>query len=252
MRRALVFALLLAAAGTVEAGDAAGRRVIGFSPSGRYFAFEQYWAVYEEDASVSEIQVVDTLRDVFAPGSPVRVRVEGEEGLEPKKARALAAERARGLVEKYQIREPGRTLRARPSRDIESTDHYQLADPFTRSLDLVLPDGRSATIAVSERPQGTRNCRAGDRSGSTVRRDILGYELTLAVAGQQPEVIAPNARVPLSRGCPGGYGIAEAHLHTAENGIVTLVVLLEYADHEDGHLGPNRRFLAAPHRLAKP
>ncbi len=58
------------------ANDAAARRIIGFSPDGGHFAFEQYgtldWS--DADSGYSEIAIIDTQTDAFwNGGAPIRI-----------------------------------------------------------------------------------------------------------------------------------------------------------------------------------
>jgi predicted secreted protein len=229
-------------------GAVAGRRVFGFSPDGRHFAFEQYWAVYEHDAAVSEILILDTLRDRLVAGSPIRERIEGDEGLETDPVRTKALARAKPVLDRLAIGQAGTVFSAVPSRDVDGSDHYQQPDPFSTQLALSLPDGRPGRLAVSGRALGARTCRGPDRAGSPTRFDVFGYALSLEIGGETRMIHADRA-VPRSRGCPSGYGIVEAHLHRTGDGSTTLVVVLEYADNDGGHAGANRRFLAVAARL---
>ena len=58
-------ALLLAATALASAGDSAVRKVLGFSPDGTAFAFEQYAVYYDSMERFIEIQVIDTRNDSF-------------------------------------------------------------------------------------------------------------------------------------------------------------------------------------------
>ena len=81
-----LFAVVLGVAlaistGAARAGDAAARRIIGFSPDANYFAFEQYGTL---DAGTSasgwsEIDIIDTRTDQFVGGKPIQV-VDASEG----------------------------------------------------------------------------------------------------------------------------------------------------------------------------
>jgi len=54
----------------------------------------------------------------------------------------------------------------------------------------------------------------------------------------------------VSRRCVSAYGVAEAYLHTAPDGAVTVAAIIETVDNHDYHAGPNRRFMAVTRRLA--
>ncbi|GLQ81424.1 hypothetical protein GCM10007881_49450 [Mesorhizobium huakuii] len=75
-------AVLAFATATAMARDAAARRIIGFSPDGRYFAFEQHGQL-DAGASAScysEIDIIDTRSDEFVGGKPILTVDESEEG----------------------------------------------------------------------------------------------------------------------------------------------------------------------------
>ncbi|BAB51764.1 DUF2259 domain-containing protein [Mesorhizobium japonicum] len=72
-----VFALTVGAVLAIStapalAGDAAARRIIGFSPDGRYFAFEQY-GEFDAGASTSETDIIDTRTDEFVGSKPILI-----------------------------------------------------------------------------------------------------------------------------------------------------------------------------------
>jgi predicted secreted protein len=71
--------LFLALSNTIaRAGDAATRAIVGFSPDGRYFAFEQHDTRGGSGFPYVEIFVVDAADDRWGPGSPIRKRADDE------------------------------------------------------------------------------------------------------------------------------------------------------------------------------
>jgi len=74
-------AVLAFATATGLAGDAAARRITGFSPDGRYFAFEQYGQLDAGTSAsgYSEIDIIDTRSDEFIGGKPI-VIVDASQG----------------------------------------------------------------------------------------------------------------------------------------------------------------------------
>ncbi len=75
----LTTAFLSAAVAAARAGDAADLEILGFSADGGIFAFEQYG---EQDGSgfpYADRFYIDTAKDAYVPGSPVRVRIESED-----------------------------------------------------------------------------------------------------------------------------------------------------------------------------
>lgn len=233
------------------AGDAAARRIVGFSPDGAYFAFEQYTMLYEDEASFSEYVVVDTRTDRFAPGTPIKVLIRGDDGLDEKKARADAEAKAKPLIARLKIGEPGTRIEGKPSMDLDDGGIYQMdAQPLARSLAFTLPDGRAATLAVSRLPLTMALCEGYGGRAVAAKARGYGMRLTLTVAGEPAIVLQNDKTLPKSRECAEDYGIAEAWLHKAPDGAVTLAVLVEYADNQGYHAGPNRRFMAVTKRIA--
>lgn len=99
-------AALAMSAGGAQAGDAAARRIVGFSPDGNYFTFEQYGQL-DAGASASgwsEIDIIDTRTDQFVGGKPIRIVDESEEAtLTIDQARKQAAAEAAPILARYAI-----------------------------------------------------------------------------------------------------------------------------------------------------
>lgn len=96
---AVLASILLMVASAAQAGDAAARRIIGFSPDGTYFAFEQYGTLDAgaSNSGWSEIEIIDTRTDEFVGGQPIRIVDETQEAsLTLDQARAQAG-RADGV-----------------------------------------------------------------------------------------------------------------------------------------------------------
>lgn len=249
----LFMALSLAAPTAAQAGDAAARRFIGFSPDGKVFAFEQYTTLYEDEAAFSEYIVIDTEKDRVVPGAPVRVLIRGEDGLDETKARADAAAKAKPLLDKYRVGEPGTHIAGQPSMDLDDIGIYQQdPKPLAKTLDVALPGGRKARLALSSLPLGSAKCAGYGGRGTAGRAKVAGLKLTMSLDGGAPVTLQQDKTLPMSRRCAADYGIAEAYLYATPDGTVTLAVLIEYADNHDYHAGPNRRFMAVTRRLGKP
>ena len=71
-------ALSLLSASAAGAGDVAEMRPIGYSPDGRYFAFEQFGEQDGSGFAYAEVQVIDTETDRYVEGTPVRVLIQRE------------------------------------------------------------------------------------------------------------------------------------------------------------------------------
>ena len=70
LRLALLLPLTVATV-PARAADNAERAVVGFSPDGRYFAFEQYGVQDGSGFPYSEIFVIDLNANKWVKGSPV-------------------------------------------------------------------------------------------------------------------------------------------------------------------------------------
>jgi len=250
---ALILGAFVALSVPAQAGDAAARRFIGFSPDGKVFAFEQYTTLYEDEAAFSEYFIIDTEKDRFVPGAPLRVLIRGEDGLDETRARADAERKAKPLLDKYKVGEPGSYVGGQPSMDLDDIGIYQQdPKPLAKALDVPLPGGRKARLAVASLPLGTAMCEGYGGRSTAGRAKVAGLKLTMSVDGGAPVVLQQDKTLPKSRRCAAEYGIAEAYLHTAPDGTVTLAALIEYADNHDYHAGPNRRFMAVTKRLPRP
>lgn len=248
------FVAAMTLSNVAQAGDAAARRFIGFSPDGKIFAFEQYTMLYEEEAAFSEYVIIDTEKDRLVPGAPVRVFIRDEnDGLDEEKARADAEKKAKPLLEKFKVSEPGIYVGGKPSMDLDEIGIYQMEPkPLAKSLDVPLPGGRKARLALSSHPLGTARCEGYGGRARAGRAKVAGMSLTLSLDGGTPVTLQHDKTLPKSRRCAADYGIAEAYLYAAPDDTVTLAALIEYADNDGFHAGPNRRFLAVTKRLPKP
>ena len=77
--RSVIAALSLFAAGPAAAGDAAELGILGFSADGGVFAFEEYGIQDGSGFPYSSIFIIDTAKDAFIPGTPIRVRIDDVE-----------------------------------------------------------------------------------------------------------------------------------------------------------------------------
>jgi predicted secreted protein len=249
--RALVLIAAAVFASPSDAGDAAARRIIGFSPDGKFFAFEQFTNIYDDDASFSEIFIIDTATDRYVSGTPVKVLLRDVEGVE-EKSRADTAKATKPIVDQLKIGEAGTYVAGKPSMALDEVGIYQMdPEPLAKSLAFKLSDGRAAKLVLADKPMGTAMCEGYGGRSTPARAKAAGLRLTLEVAGQPPSVMQDDKTLPKGRRCAAAYGIAEAHLFNAPDGTVTLAALVEFADNHDYHAGPNRRFLAVTKRIAR-
>src|SRR5437868_5180577 len=125
MRLALaLIAVLIVATTSARAADNAERAVIGFSPDGRYFAFEQYGVQDGSGFPYSEIFIIDLPANRWVKGSPFRERVEDDDAL-VSAARAKSAKAAEALLAQLKASEPGEVLGSQPITE-SSADRRRL------------------------------------------------------------------------------------------------------------------------------
>lgn len=201
---------------------------------------------------MSEIAVIDTNTDRFVPGSPFRIVIRGDDGLDEEKAREDAAVKAKPVINKLRIAQQGVAIDGKPSMALDTIGIYQMdPEPLSKSLAFKLPDGRAVTLSVEDKPMGIATCDGYGGTGTSGKAKAAGFRLMLELSGGAPATLQDDKTLPNGRRCAEAYGIAEAHLYTAPDGALTLATLIEYADNQNFHAGPNRRFLAVTRRLPK-
>lgn len=201
---------------------------------------------------MSEIFIVDTNTDRFVPGTPVRIVVRGDDGLDEEKAREDAAAKAKPIIAKLRIGQPGNAVEGKPSMALDTIGIYQMdPEPLAKSLAFKLPDGRAAKLSVEDKPMGIATCDGYGGTGIPGKAKAAGFRLTLDVEGIAQAVLQDDKTLPNGRRCAEAYGVAEAHIHTAPDGTIVFAALVEYSDNHNFHAGPNRRFLAVTKRIAR-
>lgn len=107
MRISAIALLSVSLLGVAHAGDAAARTVMGFSPDGAHFAFEQYTQLYDATEIVAEIQVIDTRADHLVKGSPFTIRTKNNDEREMDAVRAELMAKAKPILDRLKITETG-------------------------------------------------------------------------------------------------------------------------------------------------
>jgi len=131
MRLASALLFLAITATAAAAADNAERAAIGFSPDGRYFAFEQYGVQDGSGFPYSEIFVIDLDANQWVKGSPFRARIEDEAAL-VSSVRAKAAKSAASLIGQLKTAEPGDALAAQLPTQAVADRHrigFDLSEP---------------------------------------------------------------------------------------------------------------------------
>jgi predicted secreted protein len=255
--RAALLVLLLAALPIrpAGAGDGAALNVLGFSPDGRYFAFEQYGEQDGPGTLYSTISAIEVAGDLLIKGFPITASLDAEEtngAGKPRdrfiaEVRAKAAADAAPLMKQLGISTPGRvlvTMRKARAREILDHDPVKAVRQAATAM-LVLPRdrfGRGAQLVLKEFDIALPRCKDLMLDGYP-----NGFGLTIERKGQPTIHLRRDQTIPASRGCPDRYGLAEVHGLYLADGSTALAVLVQYF--YQAFEGPDRRFLAVTGRV---
>ncbi|THK38488.1 DUF2259 domain-containing protein [Ensifer sp. MPMI2T] len=244
--RAVVTTMLLAAAtiaaAEVRAGDFAALQPIGFSSDGSVFAFEEYGVQDGSGFPYSTIYVVDTRKDTFLPGAPVRAVIEKDGGA-LHEARREAHRRAAPLIDAYRLADtPGILAAYNPVTERNSADHTLSYDAFPANE----PFRKSYALKLEEKSFEPRGVCSG------FLKEIKGFRLVMTERAGKPAtgVLQEDTRIPESRRCPTGYRIGGVVTRINDDGsevhvVMILVKSLGFEGSTDG------RWIALPVRFPK-
>jgi predicted secreted protein len=229
MRRLAALLPLLALSVPSQAGDFATRDIIGFSPDGGTFAFEEHGVQDGSGFAYSNIYAIDTASDEWLPGTPFRVLVE-DETADPAAVRAENAAAARALLEERGVAPRGQHVASNPVSELSADPHLVVFNPRIMVPTLDEP----ITLRLEQFPlSGGRLC--------SVMGMTRGFALTLESGGRE-QVLHRDARLPESRVCPTSYRIGDVvtYFPDAGNPVLAVLVLMETIGFE----GPDGRWLA--------
>ena len=232
----LAFCALLLAAGAARAGDRALLDIVGFSPDGRYFAFEEFGVQDGSGFPYSSIFIVDLDKDAWVPGTPLRHRID-DESIRVPRVRAEAMEEARPILDRLGIAWPAETA-------------FLLGDAVT-------DDGKRAVTGVPFYDAGravedfTLTLETFPATSPLTCNDWFGREpMGLALHLEDPEgnvtEIMRDAALPRSRGCAFDYRLYGVFLPFHSQDFADAVVMVSV--YPGGFEGPDRRFIAVPLR----
>ena len=227
--------LVLMTAFAASAGDVAEMRPIGFSPDGRFFAFEQFGEQDGSGFAYAEIQVIDTETDSYVPGTPVSVLIRREEA-SVGEARRESLKQAKTILDIRKIGDdPGFLVALAPIGELSEKRHelrYQAFPTFYVS------DGIHRLSLEEFSAEGEELC-------SSMDVDVQGFALSLA-DDEKPDAWREAYRdksVPKSRNCPSAYAIGGV-VTPAMGSSAPPMVLIQVVSL--GFEGNNLRWLAVP------
>ena len=231
-------AVLLTTAG-VTAGDFSAFQSLGFSPDGKVYAFEEFGVQDGSGFPYSTVYFIDTQKDAYLPGTPIRVRID-DEAADIAKARAQSRDKAKALIETHRVfSHPGILAAFNPMGEV-GADKSRI-EYLQHAVEPV--PGDSFALALEEIPLPVSDtCRDITPEGGKgfrlklVRRDGAAVDT----------VVHEDTRVPESRACPLSYQLSGAltfHPREGEPVHVALVLVRSF-----GFEGSDGRWIALPFR----
>ena len=207
-----------------RAGDMAEFQVIGFTPGGKYFAFEQYGVQDGSGFSYSDIFIIDTTSDIWVKGSPIRVELEDET---LSKVRKISALRAAPVLKQLNILQTTQPL----LNHLEKRDNNGI-DIFTFKL------GEVFEYSLNLKHWQTNDVRC-QRYG--VSPELFSLSISKnAEVDNNPRILHKDYRLPRSRGCPIKYAIDQLYISKGQEKSIAVIISV----FTNGFEGSNRRFIA--------
>lgn len=222
------------------AGDRAGIGFLGYSPDGRYFAFDEFGLQDGSGFAYANVYVLDLQTDKWVKDTPVRVRLD-DDASTIVAARAKAHGQAQKVLDALAIGAPVDIMAL--NGDGALGDSQTLA--FGRPGYGMAPPAQSHQLSLStvDAPLGEPQCAQWSAA------EVKGFALTLTTEGSSREVYRDQS-VPKSRGCPQGYRLYgviapfDAIGGFTPNSLTGLVAIISV--YVTGFEGPDRRFIAVP------
>lgn len=244
---ALVLTVWMVHGGRAHASDGAIFNPIGFSSDGRYFAYEQFGVADPTGFPYWTVSVIDTSKNVPAPGSPASVVVE-DSTRSVLDARAKLTHDSTALLKAAGISEPYVLLGANPNtqpvpdrRSLTFERWYNSggADPGTLAFANLRHELRVETITVPK--PGTCDPAGGP---------FYGFELKMKDQGAKDwKSLYADDGLPEGRGCAVSYEVAAVIAKIGVPSTDRLVAIIGV--YSDGFQGLNHRYIAIPFELPK-
>lgn len=244
LRLALVICATLWAT-LAHAADGSQSRAIGFSPDARYFAFEEYGIQDGSGSTYANIFILDTEKDEWLKGTPIRVQgAEEESDLEVIRDRAM--KQAAPLIAQHRITGAFDTLVHMPFTEIiADRKTVRFARYYVSSGNVKDYDAHGAyQLSVKDIPMAApQDCPDSDI--------VTFHGMELVLTNQQSNVsktLARDTAIPKSRWCPHGYDLEAVYAPSAlglkRDPLVALIGVFSR-----GFEGSDRTFIAVPFEL---
>lgn len=235
----LLAAIVVAGSSMAWAGDHAELTLLGFSPDGRYFAFEEHGVQDGSGFPYSNIYLIDTATDRWVSGTPIRVLTH-DESVSLSTARSEAMDKARPLLAAHQIGAEGATVVKNPLTETSAHPHFVSFRPRSLSLPTSEDDYELKLEEYALPAPGCPDMELG--------MPFQGFRLSLTQPDGHTRTLAEDTEIPRSRACPFNYRLSEVVVYFPPGGEPVLVVLVSVFSY--GFEGFDRRFIAVTGPLA--
>lgn len=217
------------------AAERAAFDLIGYSPDGKYFAFEEYGIQDGSGFAYSTIFIIDVAEDKWVAGAPYRYQAEDEE-IDLFSARTSAQSMAEPALLSLNITHPAQALAIKADGDPANPD---LELPFNlpghTGVDAMWGE-YELQLSIFDVPS-TENC------ASYMEEATKGFALYLAADGNI-NLIHQDDNIPKSRGCPLAYRLSAIVVPFQDRNLSRAIALVSVWAF--GFEGPDRRFIAVP------
>ncbi|WP_354542185.1 DUF2259 domain-containing protein [Rhizobium alvei] len=221
------------------AGDVAQLNVLGYSPDGRIFAFEEFGVQDGSGFGYSNIYFIDTVTDRYLKGTPLRHRVEEEQSLA--KARLMAHANAEALAKTHRLGEdPGFIVASNPITEVDSNASVVRFRTYPASPAF----GPIYSLTLVQKPfPPSKAC-------ANMVGEYRGFKLLSGgeVPGTGDRIVHDDAQVPASRVCPNDYRIGA--VVTSQSGKGPAMALITVSTF--GFEGNDLRWIAVPVKVDSP
>lgn len=238
-KAAATFATLLLSTAGALAGDFSTFQSLGFSPDGSVYAFEEFGIQDGSGFPYSNIYFIDTKKDAYLTGTPIRVRID-DEAADIARARSDASGKARNLLQAHGVlSHPGALAAFNPMGEV-GVDRMRI-EYLPHAVEPT-PGGNFA-LTLEELP-----LEASDKCRDITPDNAKGFRLKLVKRdGEAADMILhEDTRIPDSRRCPLSYQISGAVTFNPPGGEpvhVALVLVRSF-----GFEGADGRWIAVPFR----
>lgn len=236
----IIFTTLLtfAYANSISASDAALKRIMGFSPDGKYFAFEQYGIQDGSGFPYVDIFFIDTQNNSWvADTTPIHILIK-DENTSLAKARAIAIAKATPFVKQLNTVLHGFTLVSNPITQLDSKKYSARFGTHPSA----------PTLNQFELKLTTQNANSTKCSQYSADTKIFSLSLTSLPTKSLVQNYT-DSNLPSSRGCPIDYSISDVHYFEATNGDVIFMTFINIMAY--GFEGTDRRFMVIPFYVKK-